>query len=295
VALGLAVVAAITAVALLRARRDPSLLCGWLWFVGMLVPVLGIVQVGDQAHCDHYTYLPAIGLTVALVWLGAEAVARVGAPRALGWAAAGLALVGCALDTRAQIPHWRDSRTLFTHMLAVDPDNHLGHINLGMTEAAAGHLDLAIAHYRRAVELRPGQPRAWVDLGSALLTAGEPTAAKGALQRAVALDPDLLGAQLDLAIAEEELGEVGPAAGRLAKVLALDPGYRPAWDGLRSLLSRPDGPRQALPYVRAVARAEPGSVLLGQLVVMIGRRAGGAPVEPSHPTTGAAPRAPGQR
>src|SRR4029079_12716762 len=131
------------------------------------LPVLGIVQVGDASHADRYTYLPGIGLTLAVVWMAGEALARAGA-RAIAIAVAALLTVGCAVATRAQLAYWRDSEALFRRMIAIDPDNHVGHLDLGPLLEARGHGEEAIAHYRLAIAARPDLSRAWSNLGSAL-------------------------------------------------------------------------------------------------------------------------------
>jgi hypothetical protein len=142
---------AITALAVWRARREPWLLTGWLWFLGTLVPVIGLVQVGRQAMADRYTYIPSIGLFLALVWTLAE-LAR--AHRAALAATAGIVILALAVATRVQVGYWADSATLFRHALtATDDGNYLAHIGLG--KALMGEKDCAgAAEQFRAVLAR---------------------------------------------------------------------------------------------------------------------------------------------
>ncbi|HEV8628878.1 MAG TPA: tetratricopeptide repeat protein [Thermoanaerobaculia bacterium] len=296
VALSLLLIVAVSVVAVRARRRMPWLLCGWLWFLVVLLPVSGVVQVGDQSHADRYTYLPAIGLTVALVWTAGDLLQRAAAGRRVAALIGVVAVVACVACTRQQVSYWQSSRTLFGRMLAVDPDNHVGHLNLGPVLEDEGRLDEAIAHYRRAIALRPDLGRAYVNLGSALRRKGDRNGALEALQRAVDVDPELLGAQFDLAVVYDDLGRYGLAAGHLAKAIAIDPSYGPAWQGMAAILSRPGAPRQVLPFVNAVARAEPQAVELQRLVKAIAQRTGNARggASGSGPS-GPAPRAPGSR
>lgn len=135
----LLLLAIVTAFAIWRARKSPWLLVGWLWFLGTLVPVIGLVQVGRQAMADRYTYLPFIGLFLAVVWGLAELmelVERRGALRPVLGALAILAILGLAGMARAQTRHWRDSVTLFRHALAVTGDNPLARRGLAKALAA---------------------------------------------------------------------------------------------------------------------------------------------------------------
>jgi protein O-mannosyl-transferase len=129
--------ALVTALAVWRARKSPWLLVGWLWFLGTLVPVIGLVQVGRQAMADRYTYLPFVGLFLAVVWGTAEWAERRGALRPVLGALAVLAILGLAGMTRAQTRHWRDGVTLFRHALAVTGNNPLARQGLARALAAA--------------------------------------------------------------------------------------------------------------------------------------------------------------
>jgi hypothetical protein len=152
--------AAVTALAVWRARREPWLLTGWLWFLGTLVPVIGLVQVGRQAMADRYTYIPSIGLFLAVVW----SVAGLGRRhRAALATTAGIVILALAAITRVQVGYWSDSATLFRHALAATGDNYLAHIGLGKAlmgerdcEGAAEQFRAALARYPRLNEARAG-------------------------------------------------------------------------------------------------------------------------------------------
>ena len=146
-----ALLLAITAFSLWRARRSPWLLTGWLWFLGTLVPVIGIIQVGRQAMADRYLYIPSIGLFLAIVWGTAELVKR----RAVLAVAAGVVVLALAVGTWAQAGTWRDSATLYRHALAVTRGNYVAHVGLAKALTVREDWDGAAEQYRAALALRP--------------------------------------------------------------------------------------------------------------------------------------------
>jgi tetratricopeptide (TPR) repeat protein len=151
--------------AVLKYRESRYLFVGWFWFVGSMVPMIGLVQVGNQAMADRYAYLPLVGVFVMIVWAAGElASARHIDEKYL--AAAGLCVL-CALSavTRIQIGYWRDGFTLWTHTLAVSPHNFVAENNLGVTLIKSGKGDEAIPHFRTAAQLEPGDPTSQLNLG----------------------------------------------------------------------------------------------------------------------------------
>ena len=159
-------IAAITALALWKARRAPYLLVGWLWFLGTLVPVIGLVQVGRQAMADRYTYIPSIGLFLAVSW-GVAELARSRSQRTVLATASVLILLLLAAATLALVRTWADSVTLYRHALAVTQNNWVAHI--GLAKALVSRQDWAGAaeHYRAALALRPGLREARIGLDQA--------------------------------------------------------------------------------------------------------------------------------
>ena len=162
---------AITAAAILFRRQRPYLFTGWFWYLVMLIPVIGIVQVGEQGHADRYTYLPHIGLFVAIVWF---AVDMVTAQRSRSWltvttAVAVLLILALTWAAFIQTSYWRNSETLWTHALAVTSDNDVAHNNLGYLCDDRGELDQAISHFepRQGLDLVSGIRH--YDLGSAFV------------------------------------------------------------------------------------------------------------------------------
>jgi tetratricopeptide (TPR) repeat protein len=217
-------VAALSAGALLAWRRRPWLTVGWLWFVGMLVPVIGLVQVGSQSMADRYLYLPGIGLAVALAWGGAElAAARPRARRAL----AGVALLGlaaCLLLARAQVHTWRDSVALFEHARALTGGNAVVELNLGEAYEDAGDAERALAHYERALHWQPGARGAHTRIGAILARRGEIERASRHLLLALRLDPADAQAHVELGTLLLRTGQLEAAQASLERALELEPG-----------------------------------------------------------------------
>jgi len=159
-----AFVLAITCASLGLLRRHSFIGIGWFWFVGTLVPVIGFVQVGDQAWADRYTYLPSIGLFVIVVWGAVEGVRQ----RQLLTGIAALTGLALLISTTLQLRHWQNTRTLFTHTAQVIPNNYMAITMLGSLLARENKLDEAIVDYRTALRLQPGFPEAHFFLGNAL-------------------------------------------------------------------------------------------------------------------------------
>jgi tetratricopeptide (TPR) repeat protein len=223
VALSAAALAALSAVAWNAARRAPWLTVGWLWFLVTLLPVIGLVQVGAQAHADRYVYVPHVGLFAALAFGSAQLAARGPLARALTCAVGVAAIAACALLTRAQVALWRDDRALFEHAIAVTGGSPVAHDALGRSLQQAGELEAAIEHYRAAIALRPGFASAWVNLGTALDASGDPSGALKSFERATQEAPELAEAWVNLGGALGRAQRSGEAAAALARALELDP------------------------------------------------------------------------
>jgi tetratricopeptide (TPR) repeat protein len=213
--------AGVTAWTLLRARRQPWLAVGWLWYLGTLVPVIGLVQVGIQSHADRYTYLPAIGLLVALVWSVGD---RVSGPRARRAAAIATLAVLAALSTATarQVAVWKDTRTLFEHAVAVTRDNPAALERLGETLLEAGEIEPAIERFRESLRLAPDFLDAHNNLGSALGMTGRNEEALVHF-RAALREKDAADIRHNLAFTLAKLGRVDEAIGEYEAALRLEP------------------------------------------------------------------------
>ena len=145
----------LSAIVIVFRKRFPFLFTGWFWFVGMLVPVIGIVQVGRQAHADRYTYLPLIGIIIAFVWLVAELTARWRFQKQIGALASAVAIIALSACAYHQTTFWRNADSLWPHTLAVTTNNDAAHLAFATSLFAAGKTEEAIAHARAAAEIRP--------------------------------------------------------------------------------------------------------------------------------------------
>jgi tetratricopeptide (TPR) repeat protein len=225
VVLGGMLLAGLSAFALGQRRTQPWILVGWLWYLVMLLPVVGIIQVGDQAHADRYTYLPQIGIYVAVTWL----VAEWGAKRQAGRTAIGglmAAVVGVLMVCAGkQAAYWENGETLWTHALACTTDNYVAHFNLGNVLRQEGKMDEAIPHYQKAVLIRPDYAQAHNNLGKALLLKGKVDEAISHFQNALQIRPDYPETRVNLGEALFQKGKVDEAIVQYQIALQINPGY----------------------------------------------------------------------
>jgi Flp pilus assembly protein TadD len=195
-----------------RSRKEkPHLFVGWFWFVGTLVPVIGLVQVGGQAMADRYTYIPSIGLFLALVFEGRYWVQRWRVPSAVTASIAGLLLTSCLAGTGFQLRYWKDSGTLFAHAVTVTGENAIARINLGVALEKQGKLSEALAEYKEAVRINPDLAQGHNNLANLLDATGKPEEALSHYREAVRLKPRAELPHLNLAAQLLELGKFDEA------------------------------------------------------------------------------------
>lgn len=197
--LSVALLAAMTASALAVRKKHPYIVTGWLWYLVMLVPVIGLIQVGWQGHADRYTYLPQIGLYLLVSWAIAEVAASLRIRQQV------LAIVAvvviAALSSRAwiQTSYWRDSETLWRHALAVTSNNDVAQDNLGIALFGRGQVKEAVAHWRKSLELHPDNANIINNLGMVRAEEGRINEAIALWEKALALQRDNVSAQSNLA------------------------------------------------------------------------------------------------
>jgi Tfp pilus assembly protein PilF len=205
VAASLLVLIAVSVVSVATRRTWPWLLFGWLWYLGTLVPVIGLVQAGEQAMADRFTYVPLLGVFIAVAWALP--------PWPVLATAAATAVVACALVTRAQLPVWRDATTVFGHAVAIDPGNAIAHMNLAVALVERDELGAASGHYEASVRLRPSYAQLVLGFGNAALDAGRP-------DRAAAHYEAVARALPDNAAALNNLGRIAAQKGDTTGALA---------------------------------------------------------------------------
>jgi len=216
-------VTGISIAVILLLKKMPFLFVGWFWYLGTLIPVIGLVQVGAQSMADRYTYLPSIGIGIMVVWgihsvLPKQSLYRKGAA-----AVAGVVVALLSFLTWQQCGIWKDSITLYRHALAVTKNNDLAHYNLGIALAAAGKQDETIRHYREAIKIKPKSDNAHYNLGMALQKQGQTDEALQHFRDAVKINPRHADAHNNLAIIlEKQHNKVDEAIEHYQEALKID-------------------------------------------------------------------------
>jgi tetratricopeptide (TPR) repeat protein len=216
------VLAGATIGALWMVRRRPYLAVGWFWYVITLLPVSGLIQVGAYSRADRFTYVPLVGVFIAVVWAVGDWAVRKGRRRAAaGFGAA--AIAGLMAVTYVQAGYWKNSISLWTHTLACTPENYLARDNFGSALAKQGKLPEAIQQYNQALQLQPNFADAHSDLGNALAAQGKLEAAIQQYEQAIRLKPDFADARNNLGLALAAEGKLGQAVEQYEQALQLKP------------------------------------------------------------------------
>jgi tetratricopeptide (TPR) repeat protein len=293
IALSALAIVLLTLAALILARRRPWLPVGWFWFLIALFPVIGVVQVGGAAMADRYSYIPSVGLFVMAAWEAMSLLAgRSWTKPILGVAAAAI-LAGCLAQTSRQLTYWRDSLSLFSHTIAVTPNNAVAHCNLATALEAEGKLEQAKEQLRLALALSPGyasaddnlglilynqgdlkdaeaqfraalkdnpkHDRAWANLGLLLLNSDRSGEAIEPLEHAVQLTPDNAYAQLGLARALDDQGKFAEALPHYQAAVTDKPDLADAQANLGAALSTEGKLHDAAAHLEKALALDPHS------------------------------------
>ena len=253
-----ALLVAISAVAFYYGRKRPYLTTGWGWYLIMLLPVIGLVQVGDQALADRYTYLPQIGIALAITWTAADATAGIRQLQrfvAFTAVAVTVTLAWCACH---QTRYWRNSESLWLQTLAVTKNNDLAHNNLGSVWWRSGRVDDAIREYQAALKVRPESPVARNNLGSAFLKQGKVAEAIQEFQRVLSRDPQSISGRFNLAGALLRSGRVTEAVAEYERVLAIEPDFTQGHLALGHALMRAERLADAIAQFKIAVQLQPG-------------------------------------
>jgi len=249
----------VTAIAIAWRRKRPYVLVGWLWYLGMLVPVIGLVQVGDQARADRYTYLPQIGLYLSLTWLTVETTRSWPQCRlVLGWLAAGLLLVLTCLSWR-QARHWRDTTALFQHALDCTSNNLVAHLNLGSDLVQKGRYAEAAGHYERALAISPRSLGGLSGYGGTLIQLGRYDEATAYLLRALEVAPPQTPVLIQLGIAYGHLRRFDEAQTFMRQALEREPGSAATNNALGVLYVQQKKPSQGVEWFEHAVKLEPAN------------------------------------
>ncbi len=222
--------------AILTIRRCPYFMVGWLWYLGTLVPVIGLVQVGPFSMADRFTYIPLIGLFIIVGWGVTELVGKTKYGKAGLVVVATMFLITIGTITRSQVRHWTDSVTLYEHVIKVTESNYLAHYNLGNVLRESGRFDEAIDHYRMSVPIHPNPKKPHNNMGIALTALGRFDEAVFHCSEALRLDPLLIGAHNNIGEALVALNRIDEAISHYTKALNIDPDSVETYNNLGTAL-----------------------------------------------------------
>jgi tetratricopeptide (TPR) repeat protein len=305
----LVLLASVTVGVFVLRRSQRYLVVGWLWYLGMLIPMIGLIQVGAQARADRFTYLPQIGLLLLIAWAMGDLCASLRHRCAVLGAGALMAVAALMACAHLQASHWKNSESLWRHILACTSSNNVAHNNLGtallqmgrVDEAAIhfqkalevqpqyaearnnlgnvffqkGRVDEAVADYQRALEINPKLPLARYNLGVAFLQKGRVSEAAGHFQGALQIEPDFVKAHYNLGITLVQLGRVSEAIGHYNKALEINPNYAEAEYNLGIALLQIGRLNEAVSHYNKALVINPNYVEahnnLGTALVQLGR------------------------
>jgi Flp pilus assembly protein TadD len=243
----------------IRARKQkPYLPVGWFWFLGTLVPVIGLVQVGVQSMADRYTYLPLIGLFVVIAWGGADLAGKLSRQKITAGILAVTGLIVCALLTSVQLQFWQDSRTLYERTLAVTEDNYLACSNMGFLLSREGKMEAAIDYCRKALKIKPRFSVTIFNLGFILESQGRLEEARQEFEDGLQLVPDKVEARVHLARILGLEGKEDEAIEQFTEALQTDPKEFEAHLNLGRLLARKKRLGEAVDQFQTVLSIKPG-------------------------------------
>ena len=268
IGLSVAVLLLLSAGIMAGARKHPYMLAGWFWYLGMLVPVIGLLQVGEQARADRYTYLPQIGLYILVAWGALEICGSWRHCLAVMGAAAALVLAGLLAVAHVQTGYWKDSVSLWTHTLARTSANPSAHSGLGMALADQGKVTEAIHQYEEAIQLQPDFPVAHYNLGIALAGQGKLDEAIQHYQRAAQIQPDYAEALNNLGNVLGEEGRLPEAVQQFERALQVKSDFAEAHYDLGVALARQGKLDEAIPHFQqalAFATAQNNAALAASI------------------------------
>ena len=247
----------ISLVFLVQSRRHPFLFVGWAWFLGTLIPVIGLIQAGGQAMADRYIYIPSVGIFILTVW-GTTEIACHWRNRVPLLSAIGLfALALCGWLTQRQLEYWQDSESLFQHALAVGGDNHLVNNDLGVVFLRKGRFDDAADQFQRATRSQPDDSDARNNLGTCFLMEGRIDDAKLQFQNAISINPNDAHAHYNLGFALDRIGAIDDAIKQYRITIRLKPDNGNAHNNLGLDLVSKNDTTEAISEFKEAIRLKP--------------------------------------
>lgn len=254
---GIILLGVITPAAFIYRRRMPYVLTGWLWYVGMLAPVVGVVQVSAQARADRYTYLPQIGLCLLLAWGACDLLARYRHHAFVLSASAIIALGALMPVAYKQVSYWRNGESLWTHALAVNHDDGLAEFSLGDFLLSHDRLTEAKPHLEKAVHMLPRFAPAYFELALALGIEGKVEPAIDEYRKVLSLGSDTVAVRYNLANALLQEGEVQEAIAQYQAALRIRPDYADAETNLANALLQNGQTDEAIAHYESALKLQP--------------------------------------
>jgi tetratricopeptide (TPR) repeat protein len=267
VILAVALLLAITVSAIVFRHKRPYVFTGWFWYLVMLVPVIGLVQIGEQGHADRYTYLPHIGLFLLVVWFTDDLIAVCEPRPRFATVAAAIIILALTWSASIQASYWRNSDTLWTHALGVTSDNDFAHNNLGYLCAENGELDKAVAHFEAALSIRSrkadphynaGSAFVQINLADALARKGQSDEALVHYKEAIRLEPNYANAYYNRGNVLFAKGRTDEAMADWEKTLQIQPNDADAHTCIGNALLRQGSFKEAIAHYEKASALAPG-------------------------------------
>jgi tetratricopeptide (TPR) repeat protein len=249
--------AAVTTAAIISAKRHPYFISGWIWYVIGLLPVIGLVQAGEQARADRFTYIPLIGLFIIVAWGTSDLIRSRPRARFVASITAMITLPLLATFSWVQASYWRDSETLFTRAILSTSKNHLAHNNLGIALAGQGRIDEAITHYNEALRIKPEYGLAYNNLGNALYRKRMIDEAISSYREALRINPADSKAHNNLGVALADKGLLEAAIEHYRQSLSIYPGNIEAHNNIGNALLRQGKMDEAISYYMSAIEINP--------------------------------------
>ncbi len=255
-------VGCLSVIAVRAAKKRPYVFTGWFWFMGTLVPVIGLVQVGIQSMADRYTYVPLIGLFIVVAWGGYDLARKCQLRPAAFWSMPLLVIAACVPLTIKQVGYWRNNFTLFEHALRLNPNNFFAENNLAISYVNRGELEPALEHFIKSAKLNPHFGKIYSNIGQVQISLGRYEEAVEPFRTALRCDPKLASAHYGLAVTLEKEGNRAQAIQHLVTAIELAPDLWEAHDELGVLLQKEGKNEKALDHLFQAARLKPGSAVV---------------------------------
>jgi tetratricopeptide (TPR) repeat protein len=242
-------------------KKQQYLLVGWFWFVGTLIPVIGLIQFTGSSYADRYTYIPYIGLFIMIAWGAPELVSALPFKKVVIGSCAVALLTALAISTNSQLEYWKNSSAIFTHAIAVTHRNYVAHYNLACELQKKGYGALALDHYKKAVEIRPYYADAAVSAGCIIAEQqGDINQAIEYFRKAVQAAPDSVRAHFNLGIALQKRGNLGEAVAHYRQVVRLDPEIAEAQYALGKSLFLEGNFSEAVIHIKSSLESKPDNI-----------------------------------